>query len=137
MIGQRLEQTTNTCVAVTSIERFNHASTRELGTVATSTGSKGNSRLAVSAELSLLLQPICKCCVRFFFAGRNVCRLFGPEFCSISHERSVRASRRDWLVTTDSLSFTKLLHAIGIQFRDTRRGSKSIACKQRQGCERK
>lgn len=55
MVGQRLQQPTNTCVAITSIERFNHASTRELGTVATSTRSKSNSRLAVSAELSLLL----------------------------------------------------------------------------------
>lgn len=131
MIGQRLQQSTNTCVAITRIERFNNASTRELGTVATTTGSKRDSRLAVSAELSLLLQPICKCCVCFFFARRNVCRLFGPEFSSISHERSVRARRRDWLVTTDGLSFTKLLHAIGIQFRDSRRGSKGIACKQR------
>lgn len=73
MIGQRLEQSANTCVAITRIERFNNASTRELGTVATTTGSKRNSRLAVSAELSLLLQPICKCCVCFFLTRGDVC----------------------------------------------------------------
>jgi hypothetical protein len=50
LVCQRLVQSADGCVAVTSIERFDNTSASKKRTIAATTGCKRNNRLTASAE---------------------------------------------------------------------------------------